>query len=212
MSVPAPPSPSACRTLSSRPYCFRRDRQQYSSNSPAPAKAGSRTASPARFRNPPRPKSAAVRRPDHVTPPPPTVASVGPGGEKTEPVEGNKKARHTLSGSGDRAGQAPAPAAATATACAADDSALGRSEFRGSEHRGRVSSERRLQHRPRPRSAVARVETTPHHGKVCIWGVDLSDASLRSSCYLAKYREEWFEGFLSPVQRRFSEEKKQAET
>lgn len=156
---------SACRTMLHPPRC-RRDRRQYRSPSPAPVNAGSRTASPARFRNPPRPKSAAVRRPDSVTPPPPAMVSSESRGVKARQAEGNEQAQHTLNESGDGAAEAPATTA-TKKAVAADDPAAGRSEFRGSQLRGGGSSARRVQHRPRPRSAVARVETTTHHGKVC---------------------------------------------
>eukprot|EP00903_Cladosiphon_okamuranus_P012027 g11292.t1 len=140
-------------------------RGQYRSPSPAPAKAGSRPASPARIRTPLRPKSAAVRRSDNVTPPSPTTASRESSGVKVDhQAEGDGKPQHTLNGSGCRAAEAP-PSTFTGKEPSADDSATGRAEFRGSEHREGGSSAQRAQHRPRPRSAVARVETTPHHGK-----------------------------------------------
>ena len=144
-----------------------RDHRQYRSPSPAPVHAGTRTASPARFRNPPRPKSAAVRRPDNVAPPPPTTTRHELRGVKADQAGGGGKAQHVLNGPGDRAAEAPA-ATIPGRVATADDSAARRSEFRGSEHREAVPSARRVQHRPRPRSAVARVETTPHHGKVSI--------------------------------------------
>lgn len=156
----------------SPPPCCRRDPRQYRSHSPAPVNAGSRTASPARFRNLPRPKSAAVRRPDSSpTPPLPTPAIGEARVARADQADGNRRGEHALNGSGDRAAEAATATAtkeaAAAAAATAADPAAGRSEFRGSEHRGGVSA-RRVQHRPRPRSAVARVETTSHHGKVCI--------------------------------------------
>lgn len=128
--------------------------QQYRSHSSTPVHSGGKGTSSARFQTPPRPKSAAVRRTDAITTPPPAPATSESRGVKIVGAEGTERAKNVPDGTG---GRAPSSEAALTTA--------GRSEFRGAEHRGGASSAGRVQHRPRPRSAVARVETTPHHGK-----------------------------------------------
>lgn len=85
----------------------------------------------------------------------------------------------------DRAKSAPPDGAAgggqPATAGASPgDATAGRTEFRGADHGGGGGSSARCSHRrPRPRSAVARVETASHHGKASLFGASKKEQSRR---------------------------------
>lgn len=138
--------------------------------SSTPVHSGNKASSSARFQTPPRPKSAVVRRTDNITTTPPPSASATSESQAVKiarAAEGSERMMNVADGT--TGGRAPSAGAAAGTAtvavAAAAEVADGRSEFRGAGHRGGTASAGRVQHRPRPRSAVARVETTPHHGK-----------------------------------------------
>lgn len=154
--------PYAVRNPSARPPA--RVSQQYRSHSPTPAATqGTSTTPPSRLQAPPRPKSAAARHPDSTTVPPPAppLPATSTGGDSrgagVPEVERVKNAPPGCAAGGGEPATAAAPPG---------DATAGRTEFRGADHEGGGgSSARRSHRRPRPRSAVARVETVSHHGK-----------------------------------------------
>ncbi|CAM9548995.1 unnamed protein product, partial [Scytosiphon promiscuus] len=128
--------------------------RKHRSSSHAPAAPVSNSSSPTRFQTPPRPKLATGRNTDTILKPSSVKASNGEAQIRAKEAGGTKRAPDAVGGV--VAAAAPAPA----------DASGARSEFRGYERPSGMLPAGRARQRPRPRSAVARVETTPHHGKM----------------------------------------------